>query len=159
MYRTGLKKKNIRRGCSRLDGTVSIQIHHAGSQITKIVLNQGVGGAVADKRLIDTAQTEMSTIAGQKAVPTKSKKDISNFKLRKGVNVGVRVTLRGERMYEFLDRLSAISLPPVSVTSKVLTPKVSTAAATTTSASPSKSSSRRSISTRWTKSTVWTLHL
>lgn len=82
-------------------------------KITKIVLNQGVGGAVADKRLIDTAAGEMSIIAGQKAVATKSKKDISNFKLRKGVSVGVRVTLRGERMYEFLDRLLAISLPRI----------------------------------------------
>lgn len=82
-------------------------------RITKVVLNQGVGGAVADKRLIDTAVAEMSIIAGQKAVPTKSKKDISNFKLRKGVNVGARVTLRGERMYEFLDRLLSISLPRI----------------------------------------------
>jgi len=82
-------------------------------KISKIVLNQGIGAAVADKRMIDTAAAEMSIIAGQKAVPTKSKKDISNFKLRKGVNVGVRVTLRGERMYEFLDRLLAISLPRI----------------------------------------------
>lgn len=82
-------------------------------RITKVVLNQGVGGAVADKRLIDTAVAEMTIIAGQKAVPTKSKKDISNFKLRKGVNVGARVTLRGERMYEFLDRLLSISLPRI----------------------------------------------
>lgn len=82
-------------------------------RITKVVLNQGVGGAVADKRLIDTAVAEMSIIAGQKAVPTKSKKDISNFKLRKGVNVGARVTLRGDRMYEFLDRLLSISLPRI----------------------------------------------
>lgn len=82
-------------------------------KITKIVLNQGMGAAVADKRLIDTAVAEMSIIAGQKAVPTKSKKDISNFKLRKGVPIGARVTLRGERMYEFLDRLLSISLPRI----------------------------------------------
>lgn len=82
-------------------------------KITKIVLNQGMGAAVADKRLIDTAVAEMSLIAGQKAVPTKSKKDISNFKLRKGVPIGARVTLRGERMYEFLDRLLSISLPRI----------------------------------------------
>ncbi len=82
-------------------------------RITKIVLNQGVGAAVADKRLIDTAIAEMSLIAGQKAVATKSKKDISNFKLRKGIPVGARVTLRGERMYEFLDRLLSISLPRI----------------------------------------------
>ena len=82
-------------------------------KITKIVLNQGMGAAVADKRLIDTAVAEMSHIAGQKAVPTKSKKDISNFKLRKGVPIGARVTLRGEQMYEFLDRLLSISLPRI----------------------------------------------
>lgn len=82
-------------------------------KITKIVLNQGMGAAVADKRLIDAAVNEMTMIAGQKAVPTKSKKDISNFKLRKGVAIGARVTLRGERMYEFLDRLLAISLPRI----------------------------------------------
>lgn len=82
-------------------------------KITKIVLNQGMGAAVADKRLIDTAVAEMSLIAGQKAVPTKSKKDISNFKLRKGVPIGARVTLRGEQMYEFLDRLLSISLPRI----------------------------------------------
>jgi len=82
-------------------------------KITKIVLNQGMGAAVADKRLIDAAVNEMTMIAGQKAVPTKSKKDISNFKLRKGVAIGARVTLRGERMYEFLDRLLSISLPRI----------------------------------------------
>ncbi|MBL0910841.1 MAG: 50S ribosomal protein L5 [Bacteroidia bacterium] len=82
-------------------------------KLTKIVLNQGMGAAVADKRLIDAAVNEMTMIAGQKAVPTKSKKDISNFKLRKGVAIGARVTLRGERMYEFLDRLLAISLPRI----------------------------------------------
>ena len=70
-------------------------------RIQKIVLNQGLGAAVADKKLIEYAIEEMSTIAGQRAVATKSKKDISNFKLRKGMPIGVRVTLRGERMYEF----------------------------------------------------------
>src|SRR5690606_32792099 len=80
-------------------------------RLEKICLNQGVGGAVADKKLIDSAVQEMTTVAGQKAVPTYSKKDISNFKLRKGMPIGVRVTLRGNRMYEFLDRLIAVSLP------------------------------------------------
>jgi len=82
-------------------------------KLQKIVLNQGLGSAVADKRMIETALTEMSTIAGQKAVATKSKKDISNFKLRKGMPIGVKVTLRGEKMYEFLDRFIAISLPRI----------------------------------------------
>ncbi|MGF1564297.1 MAG: 50S ribosomal protein L5 [Flavobacteriales bacterium] len=80
-------------------------------RITKICLNQGIGRAVADKKMIDNAVEEMSMIAGQKAVPTISTKDVSNFKLRKGMPIGCRVTLRRERMYEFLDRLISVSLP------------------------------------------------
>ncbi len=80
-------------------------------RLEKICLNQGLGDAVADKKLVDAAIVEMSNIAGQKAVATNSKKDISNFKLRKGMPIGARVTLRGDRMYEFLDRLISISLP------------------------------------------------
>jgi len=82
-------------------------------KLQKIVLNQGLGSAVADKRMIEAAMNEMSIIAGQKAVTTKSKKDISNFKLRKGMPIGVKVTLRGDKMYEFLDRFIAISLPRI----------------------------------------------
>lgn len=82
-------------------------------RLTKICVNRGVNGAVSDKKLIDITVEELSTIAGQKAVPTMSKKDISNFKLRKGMPIGARVTLRGVRMYEFLDRLIAASLPRV----------------------------------------------
>jgi large subunit ribosomal protein L5 len=82
-------------------------------KLEKIVLNQGVGAAIADKKLIDVAQTEMTMIAGQKAVQTTSKKDISNFKLRKKMPIGVRVTLRRDQMYEFLDRLIAVALPRI----------------------------------------------
>ncbi len=82
-------------------------------KIEKICINKGIGAAVADKKLIDVGIEEISTIAGQKAVPTKSKKDISNFKLRNGQAIGVRVTLRGDRMYEFMDRLISVSLPRV----------------------------------------------
>jgi large subunit ribosomal protein L5 len=82
-------------------------------RLTKICLNQGVGAAVADKKLVDQAVEEMSLIAGQKAVATKSKKAISNFKLRENLPIGARVTLRGDRMYEFLDRLVSVSLPRV----------------------------------------------
>ncbi|MCX8079690.1 MAG: 50S ribosomal protein L5 [Bacteroidia bacterium] len=82
-------------------------------RLEKICLNQGVGDAVADKKLIEQAVKEMTLIAGQKAVPTYSTKDISNFKLRKGVAIGVRVTLRGNRMYEFLERLIAAALPRI----------------------------------------------
>ena len=82
-------------------------------KIEKICINKGMGVAVADKKLIDVGVEEISTITGQKAVPTRSKKDISNFKLRANVPIGVRVTLRGDKMYEFLDRLMSISLPRV----------------------------------------------
>ncbi|MBQ4278869.1 MAG: 50S ribosomal protein L5 [Rikenellaceae bacterium] len=82
-------------------------------KLEKIVINQGMGQAVADKKLIEVAQQELSVITGQKAVQTKSKKDISNFKLRKGMPIGVRVTLRAERMYEFLERLIAVALPRI----------------------------------------------
>jgi large subunit ribosomal protein L5 len=82
-------------------------------KLTKICLNQGVKGSVSDKKLIDIAVDEMSNITGQKAISTMSKKDISNFKLRKNVPIGTRVTLRGDRMYEFLDRLISVSLPRV----------------------------------------------
>ena len=82
-------------------------------KLSKICLNQGIGAGVADKKLVDTAVVEMSTIAGQKAVPTYSKKAISNFKLREDMAIGCRVTLRGDKMYEFLDRLVAVALPRV----------------------------------------------
>jgi len=80
-------------------------------KLQKICLNQGVGDAVSDKRLIESAVEEMTIISGQKANATYSKKDISNFKLRKGMPIGARVTLRGDMMYEFLDRLISVSLP------------------------------------------------
>ncbi len=82
-------------------------------KLQKICINQGIGEAVSDKKLIESAIKEMTTITGQKAVATYSTKDISNFKLRKGVAIGVRVTLRGEKMFDFLDRLIASSLPRI----------------------------------------------
>ena len=83
-------------------------------RLQKIVLNQGVGRyATADKKIVDVAIAELTAITGQKAVASLSKKDVSNFKLRKGMPVGVRVTLRGNRMYEFLERLIAVSLPRI----------------------------------------------
>jgi large subunit ribosomal protein L5 len=82
-------------------------------KLEKIVINQGMGQAVADKKLIDVAIAELTQITGQKAVQTKSKKDISNFKLRKGMPVGVRVTLRSDKMYEFMERLVAVALPRI----------------------------------------------
>lgn len=82
-------------------------------KLEKIVLNQGLGIAVADKKIIETAIQEMTTITGQKAVATISKKDISNFKLRKQMPIGVRVTLRDKKMYEFLERLVRVALPRI----------------------------------------------
>ena len=82
-------------------------------KLKKIVVSKGVGGAVADKKLIDHAVEEITTITGQKAIPTISKKDVASFKLRKGMPIGVKVTLRGDRMYEFLDRLVTTALPRV----------------------------------------------
>lgn len=82
-------------------------------RLLKISLNQGLGDAITDKKLIDSGISEMTMISGQKAVATKSKKDISNFKLRRGMPIGVRVTLRRERMYEFLDRLISVSIPRI----------------------------------------------
>ena len=82
-------------------------------RLEKICLNRGVNGAVTDKKLVDIAVEELTIISGQKAVATMSKKDISNFKLRKNMPIGARVTLRGDKMYEFLDRLIAVALPRV----------------------------------------------
>ena len=82
-------------------------------RLEKVVLNQGVGAAVADKKLVDVAQEELTIVSGQKAVQTLSKKDISNFKLRKKMPIGTRVTLRRDRMYEFLERLINVALPRI----------------------------------------------
>ncbi len=82
-------------------------------RLEKIVINQGVGQAVSDKKMIETAITELTNISGQKAVATISKKDISNFKLRRAMPIGTRVTLRRVKMYEFLDRLISVSLPRI----------------------------------------------
>ena len=82
-------------------------------RVIKIILSRGVGAAVADKKLVDQAVDELTLISGQKAVPTLSKKDVASFKLRKGMPIGAKVTLRGNRMFEFLDRLISIALPRV----------------------------------------------
>ena len=82
-------------------------------KLVKIVLNEGLGDATQDKKIIETAITELTTITGQKAVQTVSKKDISNFKLRKKMPIGARVTLRRDRMYEFMERFIRIALPRI----------------------------------------------
>jgi large subunit ribosomal protein L5 len=82
-------------------------------KLTKIVLNKGIGAAVADKKLVDQGVDELSLITGQRAVSTKAKTSVSNFKLREGMPIGAKVTLRGNKMYEFLDRLMTVALPRV----------------------------------------------
>jgi large subunit ribosomal protein L5 len=82
-------------------------------RLLKISINQGIGDATGDKKLVDNAAQELSIITGQKAVPTRARTSVSNFKLREGMPIGVRVTLRGERMYEFLDRFITVALPRV----------------------------------------------
>lgn len=82
-------------------------------KLLKICVNQGIGDATGDKKMVDNAAQELSTIVGQKAVPTRARTSVSNFKLREGMPIGVRVTLRGDRMYEFLDRFITIAMPRV----------------------------------------------
>ena len=112
-YIPRLKKKYADEIIPSLTKEFSYKSQMEAPRLLKISLNQGVGDAIADKKIIESALEEMTQIAGQKAVSTKSKKDISNFKLRRGMPIGVRVTLRGDNMYEFLDRLVAVSLPRI----------------------------------------------
>jgi len=113
MYTPRLKEKYAKQIKPALQEKFAYKNSMMVPKLLKICINQGIGQAVADKKLVDQALEELSMIAGQKAVGTRSKKDISNFKLRKGVPIGTRVTLRGDRMYEFLDRLISVSLPRV----------------------------------------------
>ena len=113
MYTPRLKTKYSEEIVARLQEKFSYKTVMQVPKLEKICLNQGLGDAVTDKKMVEQACDEMTLITGQKAVATKSKKDISNFKLRKGMPVGVRVTLRGDRMYEFLDRLVSTALPAV----------------------------------------------
>ena len=112
-YQPRLKKEFNERIISSLKEEYSYSNVMMVPKLKKIVISKGVGGAVADKKLIDHAIDELSTISGQKAISTLSKKDVATFKLRKGMPIGAKVTLRAEKMYEFLDRLLNISLPRV----------------------------------------------
>ena len=113
-YQVTLKKKYNEEIVPSLMKEYSYKTVMQVPRLLKISLNQGLGkAAIADKKVIDQGIEEMTLIAGQKAVATKSKKDISNFKLRRGMPIGVRVTLRGERMYEFLERLITASIPRI----------------------------------------------
>ncbi|HCZ09930.1 MAG TPA: 50S ribosomal protein L5 [Flavobacteriaceae bacterium] len=112
-YTPRLKKEYNERIVNSLKETFSYKSVMQVPRLEKIVLSRGVGAAVADKKLIDHAVDELTLITGQKAISTLSKKDIAAFKLRKGMPIGAKVTLRGERMYEFLDRLVTAALPRV----------------------------------------------
>ena len=108
-----LKEKYINEIVPQLKDKFQYQSVMQVPKLTKIVVNKGIGAAVADKKLVDVGVDELTLITGQKAVPTISKKAVSNFKLREGMPIGAKVTLRGEKMYEFLDRLTAVALPRV----------------------------------------------
>ncbi len=112
-YQPNLKKKYAEEIIPALTKEFKYKSVMQVPKLRKIVLNQGVGQAVADKKLVDVAQEELTVIAGQKAVQTLSKKDISNFKLRRKMPIGVKVTLRREMMYEFLERLINVALPRI----------------------------------------------
>ena len=112
-YLPRLKKEDKERVVAALTEEFGYENVMQVPKLEKIVLSRGVGAAVADKKLVDHAVDELTKITGQKAVATMSKKDVASFKLRKGMPIGVKVTLRGDKMYEFLDRLITASLPRV----------------------------------------------
>ena len=112
-YQPRLKKEFNERIISSLKEEYSYKNVMMVPKLEKIVISKGVGGAVADKKLVDHAIEELTKITGQKAIATLSKKDVASFKLRKGMPIGARVTLRGDKMYEFLDRFITSSLPRV----------------------------------------------
>ena len=111
MYTPRLKTKYIEEVVPALKKEFGYKSSMEIPRIEKIILSQGLGEAVADKKIVEASVQEMTAISGQKAIPTYSKKVISNFKLRKGMPIGAKVTLRAERMYEFLDRLISVALP------------------------------------------------
>jgi large subunit ribosomal protein L5 len=113
MATTRLKEKYVKDVVTLLQDKFQYKSVMQVPRLSKIVINKGIGGAVADKKLVDAGVEEITLIAGQKAIPTISKKAISNFKLREKMPIGVKVTLRGDRMFEFLDRLTSIALPRV----------------------------------------------
>ncbi|MEC7246946.1 MAG: 50S ribosomal protein L5 [Bacteroidota bacterium] len=112
-YQPRIKKDYLDRVMNSLSDEFGYKNLMQVPKLSKIVLSRGVGAAVADKKLVDYAVDELTIITGQKAVPTLSKKDVASFKLRKGMPIGAKVTLRGNKMYEFLDRLITAALPRV----------------------------------------------
>lgn len=112
-YISRLKKEYVERIVTALTEEFGYKNVMQVPKLEKIVISKGVGAAVADKKLVDHAVEELTMISGQKAIATLSKKDVASFKLRKGMPIGAKVTLRGEQMYEFLDRLITSALPRV----------------------------------------------
>lgn len=110
-YAPRMRAKYVNEVVPKLQKEFSYKSSMQVPRLVKISLNQGLGSAVGDKKIVDSAVEEMTQISGQRAQATMSRKDISNFKLRKGMPIGARVTLRGERMYDFLDRLISVALP------------------------------------------------
>ncbi|WP_310587667.1 50S ribosomal protein L5 [Fibrella rubiginis] len=108
-----LKEKYVNEVAEQLKEKFAYKSAMQVPRLSKIVINKGIGAAVADKKLVDVGVEELTTIAGQRAVATIAKKAVSNFKLREGMPIGAKVTLRGDRMYEFLDRLTSVALPRV----------------------------------------------
>ena len=108
-----LKEKYVNEVAGQLKEKFAYKSAMQVPRLSKIVINKGIGAAVADKKLVDVGVDELTTIAGQRAVATIAKKAVSNFKLREGMPIGAKVTLRGDRMYEFLDRLTSVALPRV----------------------------------------------
>jgi large subunit ribosomal protein L5 len=113
MAQPRLKEKYVGEVVSQLKEKFQYKSVMQVPRLTKIVINKGIGAAVSDKKLVDTGVEELGLITGQKAIATISKKAVSNFKLRENMPIGAKVTLRGDRMYEFLDRLTAIAMPRV----------------------------------------------
>lgn len=112
-YVPRLKEKYRNEVAEKLKGEFGYSSAMAIPKLVKVTINQGLGDAITDKKIIEKGIQELSTIAGQKAVPTYSRKDISSFKLRRGMPIGVRVTLRGNKMYEFIDRLTEVAMPRI----------------------------------------------
>lgn len=150
-----LKEKYYKELAPKLKEELGIANVNDIPKLEKIVVNMGVGEAATDSKLIDAAVEDLRVITGQQPMICRAKKSIATFKLRAGMPIGAKVTLRGDRMYEFFDRLIAAAIPPHPATSAVFPRTASMAMATIPWALPSRSSSRRSTTTRSTAPAAW----
>ena len=152
----GSRRATARRSCRRCRSEFGYANVMQVPGLTKIVVNMGVGEAARDSKLIEGAVRDLTAITGQKPQVTKARKSIAQFKLREGMPIGAHVTLRGDRMWEFLDRLLSLALPRIRDFRGLSPQAVRRHAATTRSVSPSRSCSTRSTRTRSTASAAWT---